>query len=265
MGRGITIADLVQQVLFRVYGVRLETDGSDPGLTVYSCTTDRYREIVMAANIVLEELQKEADWSFLRTVLELGFACNGKDGRPCEMELPEWTYRPAIGYDDSVRLLLPCRTLEIPWVQARQLNHRRIEMIDELGLHDVPDFSQKAALIGSTVAFSRPWADHEDGYALETDVIRRIDPLPIVKGRTATEEQRKEQYEKRFLTEIPDIQYVVAKTAVRRAEVDPSAVDRVQPLTDEATRYLSAMRENDSAHNYLDNYHAFELGYVEVL
>ena len=57
---------------------------------------------------------------------------------------------------------------------------------------------------------------------------------------------------------------MIVKTAAKRAEGDPSAIDRVQSLTDEATKMMSAMRENDSAHTTPDMYETSELGYVEV-
>ena len=42
-------------------------------------------------------------------------------------------------------------------------------------------------------------------------------------------------------------------------------VARIQHLTDEATKMLSAMRENDSAHTVPDTYRTAELGFVTVL
>jgi hypothetical protein len=64
---------------------------------------------------------------------------------------------------------------------------------------------------------------------------------------------------------MPDPYYFVLKTAARRALADPSCADIQQSLADEASKFLSGVRENDSAHTHLDTYETAPLGYISVL
>ena len=56
MSRGITIADFVQQVLYAIYKVRLDVDESVEGS--FHSKSDKFKEVVMEANFVLQEFQK---------------------------------------------------------------------------------------------------------------------------------------------------------------------------------------------------------------
>ena len=136
------------------------------------------------------------------------------------------------------------------------------KMFDSDGRINPYEIEQQAFQIGNIVTFKRPWLPGERGMLIETDVIRRMDPLHICDD--SCPEHCPEAYKNLVFTEIPDPYYMIVKTAAKRAEGDPSAVDRVQSLTDDATKMMSAMRENDSAHTTPDMYETSELGYVEV-
>ena len=262
MSRGLTIADLVQQVLYSIYKVRLDVDESLEGS--FHCKSDKFKEIVMEANFVLQELQKEQDWNFLRDRWEIGPAMNPHiPGGIQEIEIPPIVYKVCTGYGDAVRLHRGWRTMQIPFEEARTGNRRHVEMFDECGRLNVDDGSQRAFTVGNILTFNRPWLHGEVGCRLETDVIRYIEPLHICDSTCP--DHCPKAYDDRILTWLPDPYYVVVRTAARRAEGDPSVSERVQSLTDEGSKLLSAMRENDSAHTTPDTYDTATLGYVPVL
>lgn len=262
MSRGLTIADLVQQVLYSIYKVRLDVDESLEGS--FHCKSDKFKEIVMEANFVLQELQKEQDWNFLRDRWEIGPAMNPHiPGGIQEIEIPPIVYKVCTGYGDAVRLHRGWRTMQIPFEEARTGNRRHVEMFDECGRLNVDDGSQRAFTVGNILTFNRPWLHGEVGCRLETDVIRYIEPLHICDSTCP--DHCPKAYDDRILTWLPDPYYVVVRTAARRAEGDPSVSERVQSLTDEGSKILSAMRENDSAHTVPDTYDTAVLGYVPVL
>lgn len=261
MSRGMTIADFVQQVLYAVYKVRLDVDASKEG--AFHSKSDKFKEVVMEANFVLQEFQKEQDWSFLRERWEIGRARNTRHGGPCEFEMPEGVYKVCTGYGDAVRLHKGAGAMQIPFEEARTGNRRFVEMFDNRGQMNVDRGDQRAFFVGSTLAFNRPWFPHEVGGFLETDVISYIEPLHICDD--TCEDNCPKAYSDLVFKWMPDPYYLVVRTAAKRAEADPSCTERVQSLTDEGTKLLSAIRENDSAHTTVDAYDTCSLGYVPVL
>lgn len=266
MSRGMTIADFVQQVLYAIYKVRLDVDASKEG--AFHSKSDKFKEIVMEANFVLQELQKEQDWNFLRDRWEMGHAYNPRYGIQ-EFQLPHDVYKVCTQYNDAVRLhalrkaygYMPYK--QIPFTEARSGNKPVVEMFDRYGRLNIHSDKMMAFTVGDIVTFTRPWNDCERGCLVETDVIRLFEPLHICDDDCP--DNCPLAYEKKVFTEIPDPYWMVVRTAAKRAEGDPSAADRVQSLTDEASKMLSAMRENDSAHTTTDTYETCEIGYVSVL
>lgn len=264
MSRGLTIADLVQQVLYAIYKVRLDVEENEFGGFFHS-KSDKFKEVVMEANFVLQEFQKEQDWNFLRDRWEMGRAINPRhphDGIQ-EIEIPDEVYKLCTGYGDAVRLHNGLYVMQIPLEEARTGNRRHVEMFDEWGEMNVDKMGQRAFVVGDTLTFNRRWFPSEVGRCLETDVIRYIEPLHICDS--SCPERCPHAYEDKVLTWLPDPYYIVVRTAAKRAEADPSVTERVQSLTDEASKLLSAMRENDSAHTTTDTYETVSLGYVSVL
>lgn len=262
MSRGITIADLVQQVLYAIYKVRLDVDDGVEGS--FHCKSDKFKEVVMEANFVLQEFQKEQDWNFLRERWEMGLSRNPHvPGGIQEIRMPDEVYKVCTGYGDAVRMHIGLHTTQIPFEEARTGNRRHVEMFNEWGELNVDDNRQRAFVVGDTLTFNRPWLRYELVRRLETDVIRYIEPLHICTDEC--EDHCPHAYEERQLTWLPDPYYIVVRTAAKRAEGDPSVSERVQSLTDEATKLLSAMRENDSAHTTPDTYDTASLGYVSIL
>ena len=261
MSRGMTIADLVQQVLYAMYKVRLDVDASLEGS--YHSKSDKFKEIVMEANFMLQEFQKEQDWNFLRERWNIGPAVNAFHGIQ-EIKIPDNVYKICTGYNDAIRLHLGHgKVVQIPLDSPRSGNHAAIEMFDEHGYANVDKDLQRAFVVGNTLTFYRPWRNYEFGRHLETDVIRYIEPLHICDS--SCPDNCPKAYEEIHFKWMPDPYYFVVRTAARRASADPSCSDIVQVLTDEATKFLSAVRENDSAHTNLDTYETSPLGYISVL
>lgn len=263
MSRGLTIADLVQQVLYAIYKVRLDVSESVNGN--FHSKSDKFKEVVMEANFVLQEFQKEQDWNFLRERWEMGHAHNPRhphDGIQ-EIEIPDEVYKLCTGYGDAVRLHNGIYTVQIPLEEARTGNRRYVEMFDEWGEMNVDNMLQRAFVVGDVLTFNRRWFPHELGRRLETDVIRYIEPLHICDD--SCPDHCPKAYDEKVLTWMPDPYYIIVRTAAKRAEGDPSVTERMQSLTDEASKLLSAIRENDSAHTTTDTYETATLGYVPVL
>lgn len=263
MSRGLTIAEFVQQVLYAIFKVRFDVDASKEGS--FHSKSDKFKEVVMEANFVLQEFQKDQDWHFLRDRWEMGYTRNPIHGIQ-EFELPEDVYKVCTGYNDAIRLHhrnnpMPC--MNILFEEARSGNTPVYDMFDEYGRLNVNKQEQRAFCVGNTVTFHRPWFAEEQGLLIETDVIRYLAPLHICDDDCP--DNCPLAYEEVHFTEIPDPYYLVVRTAAKRAQAFPDAIDMVQSLTDEATKFLSAMRENDSAHTTTDTYETANLGYISVL
>lgn len=263
MSRGITIADFVQQVLYAIYKVRLDVDESVEGS--FHSKSDKFKEVVMEANFVLQEFQKEQDWNFLRDRWEMGHAHNMPHHGIQEIKLPDEVYKVCTGYGDAVRLHKHgwYHARQIPFEEARTGNRRYVEMFDNNGEMNIDSNDQRAFMVGDILTFNRLWFPNEVGGRLETDVIRYIEPFHICDD--SCPDHCPKAYEEKQLTWLPDPYYIVVRTAAKRAEGDPSVTERVQSLTDEASKLLSAIRENDSAHTTTDTYETASLGYISVL
>lgn len=260
MSRGLTIADLVQQVLYSVYKVRLDVTADSDGN--FHSKSDKFQEVVMEANFVLQEFQKEQDWNFLRDRWWIGHA-HSHHGQIQEIPIPDTAYKLCTGYGDGIRLHKGPHVMQIPIVGARTGNRTFKKMYNEWGELDQTDRSQRAFVVGDTLTFARPWLPWEEGGMLETDVVSYIEPLHICDDECP--DDCPHTYSDKVLTWMPDPYYIVVRTAARRAEGDPSVSERVQSLTDEGAKLLSAIRENDSAHTTPDVYETAPLGYVQIL
>ena len=263
MSRGLTIAELVQQVIYAIYKVRLDVDASKEG--AWHSKSDKFKEIVMECNFVLQEFQKEQDWNFLRDRWEVGISRNPRHGIQ-EFQLPEDVYKVCTGYNDAIRLHLASfghPVMQIPFVEARSGTIRTIDMFDEYGRLNVDKNEQNAFIVGDTLTFYRRWLDSELNGLIETDVIRYIEPLHICDDNC--DDNCKYAYDDKLFKWMPDPYYFIVRTAAKRAEGDPSVSERVQSLTDEGAKLLSAIRENDSAHTTTDTYETCPLGFVSVL
>lgn len=262
MSRGLTIADMVQQVLYAIYKVRLDVDESVEGS--FHCKSDKFKEIVMEMNFVLQEFQKDQDWNFLRERLDLGLTHGTK--RIQEFQLPEYVYKICTGFNDAVRLHSchnPVAFEQIPFTSPRSGNIPVVDMFDRYGRMNVDANRQEAFVIDDVLTFKRPWLPHEQHRHIETDIIRYIEPLHICDNNCP--DHCPQAYEEKHFKWMPDPYYFIVRCAARRAEGDPSATDRVQSLNDEGTKILAQLKTHDSAKTTTDTYQTCELGYIEVL
>ena len=212
----------------------------------------------------MQEFQKDQDWSFLRERWEMGISHNPfNHGGIQEIEIPDGVYKLCTGYGDAIRLHKGHGVMQIPIEEARTGNRRYVEMFNEFGEMNVDKMQQRAFVVGNIVTFNRMWLPHERHGMLETDVIRYIEPLHICDDSCPNHCPK--AYDDVQFKWMPDPYYFVVRTAARRAEGDPSVSERVQSLTDEGSKLLSAIRENDSAHTTTDTYETTSLGYVSVL
>ena len=276
MGRGITLADFVQQTYFAMYKARLEMDG------LYHCHGEKFKEALMELNYVLREFQKEQDWNFYRQTITVGETERTNLNKPQRFKLEELgdpddpdrqlnddIYKVCTGYSDCLRLLSAGGNIiqRIPWVSPRSALAEEVMMFDQYGGSNVIDNSLKAMVLNNKgedyITFNRPFTYHEDKLIAEIDVIRYIEPVHICTSDCPPECPL--AYEQRWLREIPDEQYLVLRTAARLAAGDPSLASRQQLMAQDAQKLLSAMRENDSAHTDTDSYQTAILGYIGVM
>lgn len=248
--RSLTIADLVQQVYYTQEKVVLDFRYYD----------DKFREVVMELNLVLQELQKEEDWLWLRERLVLG-PCEdftGNHGIP-EFSLPEWVYKPSMLHDDGIRLYKKDRRgglkerayIWCPWSAAGEINRPQTDWYTEYGAFAFPEQALEAVNFSGLVTFNRPLGPEERTRIAVTDVQREIDLVDMPPRHdeymAADDRQRSEwdEYytEKRFFEEIPDPNYLVFRVAALHCVGSPVAQMRMQDLTDSAQKLLSAMRE----------------------
>lgn len=107
MSYGLTPYDFVQQVFYMQEKVLLD----------FHPTDDKYKEVLMEANLVLQELQKEEDWLWLRETRNLGFVTTppvfghrdkdlhfGRRQHDFSYKMPDDVYKPSTLYGDCVRL-----------------------------------------------------------------------------------------------------------------------------------------------------------------
>ena len=93
MSEGLRPYDFVQQVYYAQEKVILDFWPSD----------DKYKEVLLEANLILQELQNSEDWTWLREQLILG-PCYSVPGEITEFKLPDWVYKISTLNHDALRL-----------------------------------------------------------------------------------------------------------------------------------------------------------------
>lgn len=265
---GLTPQEFVRQVYYVQEGTLLD----------FWPTDDKYKEVVVEANLQLQKLQETEDWSWLRSHEILGH-CWGGSGIP-EFELPAHIYKPAQGHKDAVRLHpVSCRghcfkdepacssclgyeeSLRLPAIQAHWASQSSINNISEslqgFVYVQVPNRELKATYTSQgIVTFNRPLTEIERRCVAETDVILRMPMLHVcdetcpnhvdVDDPDKTEPTPCPHIEKSIFEMIPDPNYMVYATAAAHGVYSPPAALAVQKAADEVKTILSAMRQNDA-------------------
>jgi len=290
MSAGMTPYEFVRQVYYMQEKVLLDFWPSD----------DKYKEVIVEANLVLQELQNAEDWTWLRDRLELG-PCTAPFGQIPEFHLPEWVYKVSTLNHDSVKLyrMHPhCHCshpmhmwyedghyslgdyIQVPIASAGDNQWRKELQFDINGRIHVPDRKLRAAVIGDVLTFNRQLTPNEAHRIAVVDVQRRIRQLHVCDDFCKGADGNAVDYtlnsdgswknpcariEDRVFTEIPDPNYVVIATAARHAEGSPPAQARIQTLVDASQKILSAMRQNDASATDSDYLEWDVPGYIEIV
>lgn len=200
MSNGMTPYDFVQRVFYQQEKVLLDFVPDD----------DKYKEVIVEANMVLEELQKEEDWLWLRTSYNYGLVDREHQG---PFTLPEDFYKPSTMFDDGGRLYAhgrcsnpnghPCgwsndnqidspdytkcvgdcwrhfTFLWLPWVSAGFKNDRTLRQTNRFLRPNVIDTTLGLSVIDNKVQFNRILLPHECGRIFTIDYQRLIKPLHL--------------------------------------------------------------------------------------
>ena len=275
MSKGMKPYDFVQQVYYAQEKVILDFVPYD----------DKYREVLMEANLVLQELQNAEDWTWLREKLVLG-PCHHLPGAIPEFQLPPWVYKLSTLNHDCIRLMKPVNLhhhavnqvnrfipysgmyldskyyIDVPLASTGDNQYRMSEDVTHFGAVHWPDDQLRAIRVGDVITFNRELTPIEQQFVATVDVQRRIPLIHICDETCTTEDGQAFDYditethdyenpckkiEEFILADIPDPNYVVMATASRHAEGSPPALARVAGLQDNAQRIMSAMRQNDAS------------------
>lgn len=276
MSPGLTPSEFVQQVYYNQEKVILD----------FWPTDDKYREVLVEANMVLQELQASEDWTWLREHIVLG-SCHSEGEAIPEFELPDSIYKVSTLNHDSLKLFplhyrfahchIPRHKIhhdmidrnvwiEVPIASAGDNGFKKRMSYGDRGFTNTPDLRLRAIVIGNVITFNRPLNWFERGCVAELDVQRRIELFHVCDDTcTLDDDHTCPKAKERYLEEIPDPNYVVVATAARHAVGSPPAQGNIQPLTDQAQRILSAMRQNDAAATDADYLEREPMGFIEVV
>jgi len=264
MSYGLTPAEFVQQVYYQQEKVLLDFYPND----------DKYREVITELNFVLQELQKEEDWSWLRERIELGTTEPQPGEQIPEYEFPRWVYKPSTKHGDNLHLYPMDRAgrinewdrIDVSWGSKGQVNLHRQMQRNWSGRVLIPDRRLIAVNLGDTVTFNRPLVGRELHCLAVCDVQRRLEPVHVMdRDGELDEDGLDPDAPKRILEEVPDPNYVVVRTAALHASGSPPAQARVQELTDAAQKLLSAMRQNDNEATEPDVLERCDFGFWNVM
>lgn len=290
MSPGISAYDFVQQVYYMQEKVILDFWPSD----------DKYQEVLMEANLVLQELQNAEDWSWLRERLILGDTHPAPNEIP-EFELPDWVYKHSTLNHDGLKLyrrkhphLCHCHChhptfgdfdiddfIDVPFASTGDNQWRKPQQYTELMRLGATDRRLRAVVIGNVVTFNRKLTPWESNRVVGVDVQRRIEQFHICNEYCkGVDESKAIDYTRDsdgnwvnpckhikpvYLTDIPDPNYIIMQTAARHAEGSPPAQGRITGLQDAASRILSAMRQNNASTTDSDYIEWDMPGFYEVL
>lgn len=322
MSAGITPRDFVQQVFYQQEKVLLDFDPSD----------DKYKEVLMDGNFILQELQKEEDWLWLRDTRMIGlteFPSSGHEITRFKFDTTE-VYKLSSLFGDCVHLCaysapevdkagLIINAIR-SWVPGDNFIEQNtdlgakidvqpnghtiysindetvlsgflydlidIDMFDKIdvplisaGTHgrnikdEVSKFSKPNWLsrplgcyvLDDKLCFNRPFLPFECERAVVIDYQKRIEQFHICDHRCPFDEEHMAIHDEPILKMVPDLNYVVIKTAAAHAMGSPTAQGNIMTLNDTAQKLLSAMRENNAMATTCDTMEWYTPGFIEVV
>lgn len=240
MSQGITAYEFVKKVYYCQEKVILDFWPDD----------DKFKEVIMEANLVLEELQAMEDWHWLREQVELGTTDPLCHTIP-EYQLPSIVYKPSTMHGDCVKLTrgyCDHNPINVPIVSQGRLRTRNQRSVDGIMVVQ-PERQLSCSIVGDMIVFNRELLPHEMHRTVTIDCQKRITPFHMCTSSCSKDSNDRcsKAYSTKYLTEVPDINYVIFKTAALHAEGSPVAQGRVAGLQDTAQKILSQMRENNYA------------------
>ena len=293
MSAGISPYDFVQQVYYMQEKTLLDFWPND----------DKYREVLVEANLVLQELEAVEDWTWLRETIVLGH-CSGIMNEIVQFQLPEDVYKLSTLNHDFIRLhpILESTTnqdtgeteyildemhyIPVPIASSGDHHWNREKQVNWIAINHIHDWQLRAVVQGDTIALNRPLTAHESNMVLVADVQKHIKPFHVCNmyceadnyttqgnvpsttpayGPDGVWPHPCKKIDNVYLTEIPDPNYVIMATAARHAEGSPPALARIAGLQDAAQRILSQMRQNDASATDSDYIEWDVPGYIEVI
>ncbi|MCF0114531.1 MAG: hypothetical protein HUJ56_04200 [Erysipelotrichaceae bacterium] len=278
----MTPFEFVQQVIFRQEGVILDLWPQD----------DKYKEIIMAVNQEIPQLQFQEDWTWLRDRLILGKVHGHHCHEIPEFELPDHVYAICTKQGDDVRFyhLDPHGQLDEHHFESCTFKSdvQGKQAKDPYYYRRFPKLH--AQVIGRTLTFNTPLPHHLTHKVIVCDYLKKLKTLHICSDKCNEEiskikKERKDSnwelskisswtlddyllcphIEKDVCPEIPDANlYLVVKTAHQRAMLSPPAQSLVQPLQDEHQKILSKMRTYNENQNEPDKIDFTTFSYLDV-
>jgi hypothetical protein len=226
----------------------LTLDEAVAGLDLtYVAESDRYAAITRALNRAVRSNALEHEWSYYSSTQSIGTATEGNQQMPLLS-----TVRPRIINDDAIRLVNSDGGI-LRWVY----------FLPRDALHKYYYRNQLyAAVVNSTMLFSRPFFSQEDGLDVQVPVMREPtlfrlpaqpeDPnLPSVPVPTEVREQELDfQY--------PDL--IVLRAAYYYAQSDPVMQPRVQTLEAQYKDLMYQIIERDDRFTESPYMNAWSLG-----
>ncbi|QCG78330.1 hypothetical protein SEA_ALOEVERA_45 [Microbacterium phage AloeVera] len=193
---------------------------------------DRYQSVTRALNRAMRDIALENEWSYYSSVENVGVAHHGD-----RTVVLRNAVRPRIINDDAVRLVHPVTGAVCVWAY----------WLPRDALHKYTGYDLKAAHTRSSIEFSRPFLEGEDGLEIHVPVMReprmfRLPPrpedpeaeLPIV-----PEDVRNQEVD----FDYPDL--VVRRAAWAYAQTNPLWQTRVQTLEASYNDLKYALVERD--------------------
>lgn len=248
MSAGYTAQEFVKLVWYAQEKVLLDFDYRD----------DKFQEVIVEANMVLDYLQKEEDWTWLRRRDLLGLSELSIPHQ--EFTLADDVYKLSTVYGDAAELehtQNPMDTLLVPYVSSGMTTHRNHDQVSPVLQYDPLQPDLGLVIHGRTLRWTRPLTPYESNRWVYAWVIKNIEKFPTI--------DESNWNTTKFLTEIPDPMYVVASTAARHAEGSPLAQGRLAGLQSDAQRLLSGMRSNDASYTGVDYVEHSPIDYINVV
>lgn len=186
-------------------------------------------------------------------------------------EKPDKKPRPDILWNDELEGFYENITIhefdyiKVPYVSAGNLYRHNKQQVNRVLRNDTHMHDLGCVVVGDHIEFTRPLIPFEHGRVVVMDAQIRIKPFHVCSHTCTGHVQALggepaeidypynpcheawKQEQSRMLTEVPDPNYVVVKTAQYHAQGSPTAQGIIPNLQDQAQKILSSMRSNNAA------------------